>query len=236
MPYETCPLLDELPWIKHGFFQRQPTVPFICTEKQSASPFLKELGVEGELYFNRHVFEDRIISPEEWEPEIKADAWITDQLNKGIAVKTADCVPLLLTCPKTRFIAAVHVSWHCVLADIVPKTINRMAQNGSDIQFIIAAIGPCIHQKSYPVGFDLYDRFQQEAPDKLKFFIPSNNKWLLDVPGMVNQQLTQNGVNQIWQSPNDVFTSQDHYSYRKRLTDPKSETMRNVSLIMKINP
>ncbi len=236
MIIETCPLLNELPWIKHGFFQRQPTVPNTCTDKQTDSPFLKALHAEGDLYFCRHVFEDRVITPEEWHPEIKADAFITNQPNQGIAAKTADCVPLLLACPKTKIIAAVHVSWHCVLCEIVPKTIARMVNKQAEASLIIAALGPSIHQRSYPVGQDLYDKFKIESPDKISFFEKNGDKWLLDVPGMVKHQLASVGVNNIWQSPHDTFTSPNHYSFRKRLADPDSETLRNVSLIMKINP
>jgi YfiH family protein len=234
---ETCPLLDELPWIKHGFFQREPTVPFTCTEKQKASPFLTTLGVkDAELYFCRHVFEDRIITPDEWHDGIEADAWVTDKSLKALAVKTADCIPLMLVCPKTRIIANVHISWHCALKKLAVKTIQRMKEMGADPDAIIAAIGPSLQVESFPVQADVRDKFAGQLPDAMDYFIPFEDRWKLDLSGIVRQQLKKAGVCHVWASPSNTFTSHDYYSWRKRAKDLPSEVSRNVSIILKINP
>jgi polyphenol oxidase len=237
MSFETCPLLDELDWLKHGFFKRLPTVPFTCTEKQSDSPFLKELNATGELYFCRHVFEDHIITPYDWHDGIEADAWVTDEAGKGLATKTADCIPLLLACTRSRVIANVHISWHCCLKNLTAKTVAEMDRLGADPKHIIAAIGPHLQRQSFFVQEDLHGKFAAVHPEALVHFIPYDDEhWLLDMAGITKQQLQTAGVQTIWQSPYDTLTSAEHYSWRKREIDPDSEKSRNVSIIMKINP
>src|SRR5512147_2034035 len=54
------------------------------------------------------------------------DALVTDQPGVMVAVRTADCVPVLVHDPKQHVVAAVHAGWRGAVAGIVPKTIALM--------------------------------------------------------------------------------------------------------------
>ena len=55
------------------------------------------------------------------------DALVTDQPGVTVAVRTADCVPVLVHDPRRRVVAAIHAGWRGAVAGIVPKTITLMA-------------------------------------------------------------------------------------------------------------
>ncbi len=73
-----------------------------------------------------------------------ADALISDTENTALAVRTADCLPVLLADPKTGLIAAAHAGWRGTAACIVKHVIRDMQRRGARADRIIASLGPCI--------------------------------------------------------------------------------------------
>ncbi|MBF0123193.1 MAG: laccase domain-containing protein, partial [Candidatus Omnitrophica bacterium] len=58
--------------------------------------------------------------------QVEADAAVTNVTGLPIAVRTADCLPLLFYDPHHRVIAAVHAGWKSSQLRIVFKTIEMM--------------------------------------------------------------------------------------------------------------
>ncbi|MED5374500.1 MAG: polyphenol oxidase family protein [Myxococcota bacterium] len=80
-----------------------------------------------------------------------ADALITDRPGVPIAVRTADCVPILLAAPGA--VAAVHAGWRGTTAPIIPPAVAALCElAGCPPSELRAAIGPCISLASYEVG------------------------------------------------------------------------------------
>ncbi len=84
------------------------------------------------------------------------DALVTDQRGIMVAVRTADCVPVLMHDPTHRVVAAIHVGWRGAVAGIVPKTIALMeARFGSVSNQLRVSIGPsagvCCYEVDEPV-------------------------------------------------------------------------------------
>ena len=77
------------------------------------------------------------------------DAVITDVSGLCLAVKTADCIPVLLYDRVQRRVAAVHAGWRGTVKDIVTKTLVAMDSRGADVS---AIIGPGISLQSFEVG------------------------------------------------------------------------------------
>src|ERR1035438_2050216 len=92
--------LDAFPWLLHGFGTRLADIPArfaqLATLKQihSASCVAAEgrAGLLGE-----------------------GDALIENQSGSVVAVKTADCIPILLVDERRRAVAAVHAGWRGTL-------------------------------------------------------------------------------------------------------------------------
>ena len=94
------------------------------------------------------------------------DALVTDQPGIMVAVRTADCVPVLLHDPKRRVVAAIHAGWRGAVAGIVPKTIALMESRfGSAPEHLRISIGPSAGACCYEVDEPVLDRLRQEFPD-----------------------------------------------------------------------
>lgn len=72
----------------------------------------------------------------------------------ALCVKTADCVPILLSSKNGKEISAVHAGWRGTVADIVTKAAEKFSCPKEDI---LCAIGPCIGVCCYEVGQEVYE-------------------------------------------------------------------------------
>lgn len=90
----------------------------------------------------------------------EADALISIAPRIAVAVRTADCVPLLLADPGTGAVAAVHAGWRGTAAGIARETVEALQREfGVKPEALLAAIGPSIARCCYDVGSDLVDAF-----------------------------------------------------------------------------
>lgn len=85
----------------------------------------------------------------------EADILLTDQPGCAVAVRTADCLPLLLADPDKGIAAAVHAGWRGTVADASGTAVEAMVQAGASREGIIAALGPCIGSCCFETGEDV---------------------------------------------------------------------------------
>jgi polyphenol oxidase len=94
-----------------------------------------------------------------------ADAILADQrLNISLAVKTADCVPLIVACDK--WYGVIHAGWRGIAQGIIENTFNTLFSLTSS-NLIHVAIGPCISLTNYQVGFEVIQSIGEDAQFKL---------------------------------------------------------------------
>lgn len=165
----------------------------------------------------------------------EADAAVTRLPGLALAVKTADCAPVLLWDETAGVIAAVHSGWQGTLQNIVAPSVAAMIAQGAEPDRIQAMIGPCLQQGNFPIGSDLHDKFVTQNAGYADFFIPSGTepgKYLFDNTGLILAQLKRCGVTQVTADRTcTIAQSNRYYSYRSRHSDPAHDTMRNVSMI-----
>jgi polyphenol oxidase len=82
--------------------------------------------------------------------EQEADALVAERSGDAVAVRVADCVPVLLADPGSGNVAAVHAGWRGVVAGVVAVAKERLGGAG-----LLAAIGPCIGPCCFEVGADV---------------------------------------------------------------------------------
>lgn len=82
---------------------------------------------------------------------VDADAMISQTRGTGLAIMTADCVPIVLYQPASGKIAAIHAGWQG-LAQGVIKAAHAHFQPASEVY---AWIGACISQANYQVGAEV---------------------------------------------------------------------------------
>ena len=89
-----------------------------------------------------------------------ADVLVSDDPDVAVAVRAADCVPLLLADSRTGVVAAVHAGWRGTAAGAAPAAVHALAREfGTKPEDLVAAIGPSIGACCYEVGTELVDAF-----------------------------------------------------------------------------
>ncbi len=129
----------------------------------------------------------------------RADAIVSDDRDAAIAVRVADCVPVLLADDTGRAVAAVHAGWRGIAAGTIPAAIGAMAEHfGVQPARLIAAIGPSIGPCCYEVGDETRKAFldaghSQGAMERW-FTRRPNEKFHLDLWRAAGDQLEAAGV------------------------------------------
>ncbi len=148
------------------------------------------------------------------------DALISDTANILLAVKTADCVPIILGDPTSRAFAAVHAGWRGTSSSIVKLAVQSLKREyGARPENIRAAIGPAARSCCYEVGADVINVFKERFSLAEALFIPTRDGHAhIDLHSANRAQLIEAGVpdDRIHLAPfctmdlNDLF-----FSYRQ---------------------
>jgi YfiH family protein len=159
--------LDALSWLRHGFGTKLsvgwPNTTNLATVKQ--------------------IHSDRVLLVESPGPQGEGDAMISNSQGVGLAIRTADCLPILIADPKNHAVAAIHAGWRGVVSQIAPKAIDAMnRQFGSRPEDLVIAIGPGIGGCCFEVGPEVAVQFGMAGRTKV------------DLIGTLCRQLGRNGV------------------------------------------
>jgi purine-nucleoside/S-methyl-5'-thioadenosine phosphorylase / adenosine deaminase len=91
------------------------------------------------------------------------DGIISNTTGLLLAVKTADCVPVLVVDVERRIVGAFHAGWRGTVARVVEKGVGEMRrQFGSAPGDLRAATGPCIRKCCYSVGPEVRAEFESQ--------------------------------------------------------------------------
>ncbi len=94
---------------------------------------------------------------------LAGDGLLTNVPALLLAIKTADCVPVLVADVKRRVVGAFHAGWRGTVARIVEKGVGEMRrQFGSLPRDLRAAIGPSIRRCCYQVGPEVRAEFESQ--------------------------------------------------------------------------
>jgi YfiH family protein len=175
-----------LPWLVHGFSTR-PGGASNCYGGKSLNLGLTEHDTRNNVERNRREFVNAVkatdASGDPWplvqvkqihssiihrvneaphEP-LAGDGLITNAPGVLLAIKTADCVPVLVVDAKRRVVGAFHAGWRGTVARIVEKGVGEMRRHfGSLPRDLRAAIGPCVRKCSYSVGPEVIAEFESQ--------------------------------------------------------------------------
>ncbi|MFI8554229.1 polyphenol oxidase family protein [Psychrobacter sp. NPDC077938] len=174
---------------------------------------------------------------------MSADAMVSQQSGRGLAIMTADCVPIVLYQPTSGKIAAIHAGWQGLACGVIQETVSRFTDSGP----IQAWIGVCISQENYEVNVDVRDKLlagcivNQTLPEThidnfvSLFSISSHNdKIKLDLPKLAAMQLEAAGATVVNDLPVDCSYADTHYySYRRQTHMQQAATGRMALVIVR---
>ena len=208
------PLLEELAFLRHGFSTRRGgvseggfgslnlgrargEVPENVAENRrrffEAADFPAERLVEVKQVHGCDVLVAEDVSPDE---KACGDALVTNVPGLGVAVQTADCIPVLIADARKMVVAAVHAGRKGVVGGVLPGTIERMREEyGCEPRDMRAALGPAISGERYEVGEECLPPFRERHRNWRDFTTPlGRGKWLLDLPLVARLQLASAGI------------------------------------------
>ena len=180
-------IFNSLPWLRHGFSTRLTGSSQACGRNQLNLGFTEE-DDRSRVEKNRAAFAQEI-SGDAWPlitlkqihsssifeisssaiaaakkdsetAQCSGDGLLTQRPEILLAIKTADCFPILLVSRKPRAVAALHAGWRGTLARIAEKGVGEMRRAfGAKPEDIFVAIGPGIHACCYAVGEEVRGQF-----------------------------------------------------------------------------
>ncbi len=250
----TLSALNEVNRIRHGFFTREGGVsqglyaslncgpgsaddPQAVAENRARAMAMLDLPAAALVtVFQCHTPEvvvvERPFAPGQ---APKADAMVTTRPGLALGILTADCAPVLLADRRNGVVGAAHAGWRGAVAGVLDRTLEAMAELGADRRGVVAAIGPCIGQRSYEVGGEFPAPFLAEDAGNADFFAPAArpDHHLFDLPGYVGRRLARLGVQDVTRVPADTCRDEARFfSYRRTTLRHDSDYGRQLSAIV----
>ena len=109
----------------------------------------------------------------------EADGLVTIERDRIIAVKTADCLPLLLWHPD--FVMALHAGWRGFVAGILQRAFSWIKQQNHSLHSVRLMIGPAISSLAFEIGPDVKDQISSVAPWDFVLNKGKDDRWHADL-------------------------------------------------------
>ncbi len=147
--------------------------------------------------------------------QIEADALWTTEPGLVLAVKTADCAPVLVRNREGTCVAAIHAGWRGAVAGIVAETLKKLPpfEKGGQGGFhnFQAFIGPCISQSVYEIGPEVASQIPAQ------FLKPGQkDRSYFDLRGLIKWQLEKLGISEISLSQRCTYSEKELYFSARR--------------------
>ena len=207
-----CRKLSDIPFIAHGFSTRAGGVSELeytksmnlayCRGDDDAAVmknreiFAKNAGFDiGGLTVGEQTHSDNVATADGSKKYFaNTDGFVSNTPGVFIAVKTADCQPILFVDPENRVVGACHAGWRGTMKKIAAKTVFEMIKLGAKPENILAALGPCIKPCCFEVKEDFTAEFEQNAPELMRFITKENGVFHANVSGMNEAVLLESGL------------------------------------------
>ena len=249
----TADRLAALPGIAHGFFTRHGGVSqggyasLNCglgskddpaAVRENRARVAASLSAQSLLTAHQIHSATAVIVESAWSTEERprADAIVTATPGLALGVLTADCAPVLFADPEARVVGAAHAGWRGAIGGVLEATLAAMEQLGASKARIEAAVGPCIGQPAYQVGFDFEAEFLKRDPDSAQFFVrphaDSGARPHFDLPGYAAHRLSRAGIATIQAAPCTYAQAEHFFSYRRSQARKEADYGRQISAIV----
>jgi polyphenol oxidase len=155
---------------------------------------------------------------EAFESGMKGDALTSDDARRVIAVRVADCVPILLASADGKFVAAIHAGWRGVVAEVVGAAVRQMRERAGEQTRFVAAVGPCIGFDAFEVGLEVVAEFERLFGADAPVWRTDDGKGRVDLRQAVWLQLRGLGLGEDQIDTTDRCSSRDSaefYSHRR---------------------
>jgi YfiH family protein len=171
-----------------------------------------------------------IVAGEARSKEPVADAAVTREADVVLAVRTADCLPVLLADRNGSVIGIAHAGWRGLAHGVVENTVAAMSIPSSEI---VAWFGPAIGPKAFEVGDDVFVAFtENDGAAAACFRAARPAKWHADLYALATRRLERAGVREVLGGGYCTYSNDAHFfSYRR-----SRETGRMAAFLWIVGP
>ncbi len=146
-----------------------------------------------------------------------ADAAWTTERGLGLAILTADCIPLVLCDRLGSVLAVAHGGWRGLISGVIEQLVGQLPVAPDDL---LAWLGPAIGPGAYEVGPDVAEAVNDrvgagegEAPVLTRGV--SEDRWQLDLFELSSRLLGGCGVTSVCSQRLCTASDARFYSYRR---------------------
>jgi YfiH family protein len=167
-----------------------------------------------ELRTVRQVHGRRVLRVPPHSSDLEADALVTTRPGWSVAVRTADCVPILLADRARRGVAAVHAGWRGSAARIAEHAVGALCEAiDAAPDELLAVIGPHIASCCYEVDEPVRDEIAEES-----VFVPAQRPghYWLDLERLNRLQLERAGLRSVANMGGCTCCDSERYSSYRR--------------------
>ena len=135
---------------------------------------------------------------------------------------------------KKKIIGCAHAGWKGALNGVIRNTVKKFNELNSNNNDLIVAVGPCINMKNYEVKADFFEKFiSQDKNNKSFFSKTSSEKYVFDLRGFINKELSNLNIKNIDNVEMDTFSERElFYSYRRSRLNREPDYGRCISVIL----
>lgn len=147
-----------------------------------------------------------------------ADAALTRQRGRVLAVQVADCLPVLLAAHDASAVAVAHAGWRGLAAGVLEAAVAALRVPGNELH---AWLGPAIGPAHFEVGAEVRAAFCAPADvpcgEAAQAFVRNDRgRWQCDLRLLARQRLAALGVRSIHGEPRCSYAEVDaFYSFRR---------------------
>ncbi len=143
-----------------------------------------------------------------------ADAAITREPGRALAILVADCMPVLFASSKGDVIGAAHAGWRGLAAGVLEATVAAMGVPAAEL---CAWLGPAIGPRHFEVGAEVREAFvARDSGAAAAFSANQRGRWQCDLAWLARRRLQGLGVMQVAGGEHCTYAEPArYYSYRR---------------------
>ena len=160
----------------------------------------------------------------------QADAAITTEPNRVLAIMTADCLPVVVYDSVGSVVGVAHAGWRGLASGVLERMVDQMQTKARTSGLLSAWIGPAISQQHFEVGAEVREAFLDKDARYDMYFVPSHEagKYFADLPSIARHRLYQHcdgGIAVALSGECSYERTDRYYSYRRHSTTGRLVTV-----------
>lgn len=145
----------------------------------------------------------------------EADAAVTFEPGVVCAIRTADCLPVLMAAADGSAVGAAHAGWRGLAAGVLESTVAALRERVAEIPLVVW-LGPAISQANFEVGDEVREAFvAHDVAAGEAFATNARGRWQCDLYLLARQRLAVLGISDISGGGLCTYADPRFYSHRR---------------------